>query len=109
MDIRNVVIDAEKTVGKNPVLVDVAPSYEYKDGKRSDAISGFKYTIAMPAMAYDKLAVKIEGALQMDKPEGDYPVVAFDTLELYTYWTPQGYQVAARAKGIHAINAKPKQ
>ena len=41
MNINLVEIDANKTVGKNPVLVDVAPSYVYENGKRTGEVSGF--------------------------------------------------------------------
>lgn len=51
MNINLVEIDANKTVGKNPVLVDVAPSYVYENGKRTGEVSGFKYTVALPDKA----------------------------------------------------------
>ena len=35
MNIDMVVIDANKTIGKNPVLVDVTPAYVYENGKRT--------------------------------------------------------------------------
>ena len=38
MNINLVEIDANKTVGKNPVLVDVAPSYVYENGKRTGEV-----------------------------------------------------------------------
>lgn len=58
MNINLVEIDANKTVGKNPVLVDVAPSYVYENGKRTGEVSGFKYTVALPDKAFEKLTVK---------------------------------------------------
>lgn len=61
MNINLVEIDANKTVGKNPVLVDVAPSYVYESGKRTGEVSGFKYTVALPDKAFEKLTVKIDG------------------------------------------------
>lgn len=51
MNINLIAIDANKTVGKNPVLVDVAPSYVYENGKRTGEVSGFKYTVALPDKA----------------------------------------------------------
>ena len=42
MNINLIAIDANKTIGKNPVLVDVAPSYVYENGKRTGEVSGFK-------------------------------------------------------------------
>ena len=52
MNIDMVVIDANKTIGKNPVLVDVTPAYVYENGKRTGEVSGFKYTIALPERAF---------------------------------------------------------
>ena len=35
-------------------LVDVSPAYEYKEGKRSDTILGYRYSIALPEHELDK-------------------------------------------------------
>lgn len=108
MDIRNVVIDAYKTVGDKLMLIDVIPAYVYADGKRTDEVSGFKYVVAMPKNALDKITVKIDGDLQLAKPEDDFPEVVFDGLEMNTYWTPQGYQLSAKATKIRTVNAVGK-
>ena len=39
MNINLIAIDANKTIGKNPVLVDVAPAYVYENGKRTGEVS----------------------------------------------------------------------
>lgn len=104
MDIRKLVIDAEKSVGGNLMLVDVLPAYIYVNGKRSEEVSGFKYVVALPEHALEKLAVKIDGDLIIDKPVNDFPVVKFDDLELSIYWTSSGYQVSAKATGIRLVN-----
>lgn len=41
MDIKNLIIDANRSVGKNLVLVDVAPIKSYVDGRRIDEVSGY--------------------------------------------------------------------
>lgn len=61
MNINLIAIDANKTIGKNPVLVDVAPAYVYENGKRTGEVSGFKYTVALPDKAFEKLTIKIDG------------------------------------------------
>lgn len=105
MNINLIAIDANKTVGKNPVLVDVAPSYVYENGKRTGEVSGFKYTVALPDKAFEKLTVKIDGECKLEKPDDrHYPVVIFDGLEMRPYWTPDGYKVSATAKNIRAVN-----
>ena len=104
-----VVIDANKTIGKNPVLVDVTPAYVYENGKRTGEVSGFKYTIALPERAFEKLAVKIDGDCKLGKPsDQNYPVVTFDGLEMRPYWTPEGYKVMATAKGIRTQGGNSK-
>lgn len=58
MDIKDVVIDAYKTVGTDLMLVSVLPAYEYDNGKRTDHILGYKYEVVLPHRAYEKLSVK---------------------------------------------------
>lgn len=106
MNINLIAIDANKTIGKNPVLVDVAPAYVYENGKRTGEVSGFKYTVALPDKAFEKLMIKIDGECKLEKPDDrHYPVVIFDGLEMRPYWTPEGYKVSATAKNIRAVNA----
>ena len=94
MNINLIAIDANKTIGKNPVLVDVAP------------VSGFKYTVALPDKAFEKLTIKIDGECKLEKPDDrHYPVVIFDGLEMRPYWTPEGYKVSTTAKNIRTANA----
>lgn len=102
MDIKNIVIDAQKTIGKNVLLVDVIPAFEYKNGRRTENVVGYRYEIAMPEHKLEKIGVKIDGNQRMEAPNGAVPV-RFDDLELYLYWSQGSYQVAARAKGIHPV------
>lgn len=104
MDIRNLVIDAEQTLGDTFLLTDIQPSYIYdSNNKRTTNISGYKYVVAVPKLSLDKIAVKIEGELKLEKPDNDYPKVEFIELELSIYWTSQGYQVSAKAKDIMLV------
>ena len=109
MEIKNLIIDANRSVGKNLVLVDVAPIKSYVDGRRMNEVSGYRYTVALPDKAFDKLVVKIDGEQQLDKPvEGNYPKVVFVGLELNLYWTPEGHKVSAKADDIKAVEGKGK-
>lgn len=109
MEIKNLIIDSEKSVGNNLVLVDVAPIKSYVDGRRMDEVSGYRYTVALPDKAFDKLVVKIDGVQRLDKPvEGKYPKVVFDNLDLSLYWTPEGHKVSAKADDIKAVEGKDK-
>ena len=108
MDIRSIVIDADKTVGKNPVLTDIKAAYAYNNGQRSSVIDGYRYEVAIPSHGFEKLVVKIPGEQQIREPENDYPIVVFDGLELTLGWTPNGYVVRATATGIRLADAKSK-
>lgn len=109
MTINHVVIDANQSVGKNLVLVDVAPVRAYVEGKRTDEVTGYRYTVALPDKAFDKLVVKIDGVQRLDKPvEGNYPKVVFDNLDLSLYWTPEGHKISAKADDIKAVEGKDK-
>ena len=77
MDIKDVVIDAYKTVGTDLMLVSVLPAYEYDNGKRTDNISGYKYEVVLPHRAYEKLSVKILGDVRLDLQEDEAVFVSF--------------------------------
>ena len=95
---------APASIGARPLLVEVLPSYAYSEGKRTNNITGYRYVITMPDHSFDKLAVRIEGKQQLEAPDDGYAEVTFQGLEIYTYWTRDGYQVGARAKGIRLAN-----
>lgn len=93
------------SLGKKLWLVDVAPSYEYKNGSRTDTITGYRYSIALPEKGLDKITVKIDGEKRMDAPDG-YVEVRFDALEVFVYWSQGQPQVGAKATGIHLVDSK---
>ena len=47
MKITDLIIDP-KSLGNKLWLVDVTPAYEYKDNRRTDTVTGYRYAIAMP-------------------------------------------------------------
>lgn len=100
MRIQDVTIDANATLGKGLLLTDVAPVYAYANGKRTDTVTAFKYTVAMSERSYDKIAIKIAGLKQMESPVDDAPEVVFDDLEIYIYFFSGKYNLGARAKSI---------
>lgn len=101
MKVNELKIDAYASIGPNPILVDIVPSYIYESGRRTEKLSGYRYVVALPAHSLDKLSVKIESdKMLIERPENEFPVVEFDGLEISIYWTPTGYQVSARASGI---------
>lgn len=101
LNLSELIIDP-RSVGKKLFLVGVKPVYEYRDGHRvSDEVIGFKYDIALPEKHMEKISVRIDGECLMAEPESFEPVV-LEGLQLSLYWTPQGHQLKATAKGIHA-------
>jgi len=88
-------------------LVDVMEVHEYRDNKRTDNVTGFKYTVALPERGLEKIAVKIDGRQLLDKPDsGGYLEVTFEHLEPYIYWLNSQPQVGARASSVALVNRK---
>ena len=104
MRITDLIIDS-RSLGSKFWLVEVLSSYEYKDGKRTDNISAYRYVIALPEKGLEKVNVKIEGKQLLDAPKG-YAEVNFNALEVFIYWSGGDYQVGAKAKGISLANVK---
>lgn len=107
MNLRDLVIDAQKTLGDNLMLVDVLPSYAYdSNGQKTSNICAYKYVVCVPKLSLDKISIKIDGDLLIEKPDGNsFPVVEFDDLTLSLYWSKNGsYQVSAKASGIRLVN-----
>ena len=46
-------IVSPKSLGDKLWLVDVSPAYEYKDGKRTDTVLGYRYSVALPEKGLD--------------------------------------------------------
>jgi len=104
MKITDLIIDP-RSLGNKLWLVDVAPAYEYKDNRRTDTVTGYRYTVAMPEKELEKINVKIDGKQLMEKPEG-YSEVTFTGLEIFVYWSNGQPQVGAKATGISLVNNK---
>jgi len=106
MKVVDVVADVPKTIGGKTVLTGVKPVYDYANGMRSNTVVAYRYIVALPDRAYEHLEVKIPGQQLLSTPnEGDYPLVKFENLELFIYWTPNGYQLGARATGVSIVAA----
>lgn len=103
MNLKNIKIDAKKTVGNTTLLVDVIPTYEYIEGKRTDKITAYKYVIVLPERGFEKISVKIEGNQLIDSPEDGYTEVHIDNLTLSLYWRAGTYDISAKATGIREV------
>lgn len=101
MTITDLIIDP-KSLGNKLWLVDVVPVYEYKDNQRTENITAYRYTVAMPEKNLDKISVKIEGKQLVEKPDG-YAEVTFTGLEVFIYWLHGQPQIGAKAMGITLV------
>jgi len=104
LNIRDLRIDP-LSLGKKKLLVDITPAYEYKDGKRTDTLTGYRYVVALPEHALEKLSVKIDGKQLMEKPDG-FAEVEFTSLEVGAYETKEGVRFTAKATGISLADRK---
>lgn len=105
LNIRNVKIDVT-SLGHKKLLTDVQPAYEYKDGKRTDTITGYRYEIALVSHNLDKLNVRIDGKQLMDAPEDGFVEVEFTGLEVGAYEKDGHVLFTAKAAGIAAAGRK---
>ena len=101
LNIRDLRIDPASLGSKN-LLVDITPAYEYKDGKRTDNLTGYRYTVALPEHGLDKISVRIDGKQLIEKPEG-YIEVEFSGLEVNAYESQGHVQFTAKATGISPV------
>ena len=101
LNIRDLRIDPA-SLGAKKLLVDVAPAYEYKDGKRTDTVTGYRYIVALPAHSLEKIGVRIDGKQLMEKPEG-FIEVEFADLEVTAYESQGHVQITAKATGISTV------
>ena len=105
MRIQDLVIDP-RSLGNKLWLVGVSPAYEYKDGRRTDNVTGYRYSVCLPEKGLEKINVKIDGKKLLEAPENGYAEVAFTGLEVFIYWSNGQPNVGARASGISLVNHK---
>ena len=60
LNIRDLRIDPA-SLGEKMLLVEIIPSYEYKDGTKTNNISGYRYVVALPKGSRKRLDIKYNG------------------------------------------------
>jgi len=105
MKITDLVI-APSSLGGKFWLTDVIPSYEYKDNRRTETVTGYRYSVCLPERGLEKINVRIDGKKLLDAPENGYIDVRFDGLEVYIYWLNGKPEVGAKAVNIALVNNK---
>lgn len=106
VSIRDVRIDPA-SIGKVKLLVDVIPVHEYREKQRTDNILGYRYIVALPQLAFEKLGVRVDGPQLLEKPETAVEV-EFSGLELGAYESQGHTMISAKATGI-ALASVAKQ
>ena len=105
LNIRDLKIDANATLGSKKLLVDVVPVYEYKNNQRMDKVVAYRYVVALPERAFEKIGVRIDGPQLIELPDG-FVEVTFHGLELAAYETGGKVNIIAKATGISQANPK---
>ena len=98
LNVRDLRIDPA-SLGEKKLLVEIIPAYEYKNGSKTNNIIGYRYVVALPKHNLEKISVRIDGELLMDKPEG-FVEVEFENLEVIAYEMRGNVQISAKATGI---------
>ena len=105
MRLTDLIVDP-KSLGNKFWLVDISPSYQYENGKRTDAITGYRYFVCLPERGLEKVAIRIDGQKLMESPESGFIEVRFENLEVFIFWSRGDYAVGAKATNITLANAK---
>ena len=105
LNLRNLAIDANGTLGSKKLLVDVLPVYEYVNDKRTDKILAHRYVTVLPERSFEKIGVRIDGPQLMEKPDGFVEVI-FHGLKLAAYESGGKVSIVAKATGISQANPK---
>ena len=86
---------------------DVSPYYEFKDGKRTNTILGYRYTVLLPERGYESLSVKVPGPKTLDIKAGGCLRVEFTDLcvrPYVDYHNGNALAVTATASAVRAVS-----
>lgn len=106
INVRDLRIDPA-SLGTEMLLVEIVPVYEYRDNRRTDNCTAFRYTVTLPQLRYEKLGVKIDGKQLLDLNKG-FVNVEFSDLEILLYEAQGHVQISAKASGISVVDAPKK-
>lgn len=95
LNLKNIVVDVKSTLGDKFFLTDISPYYLYENGKKTEKIEGYKYTVAVVAMNLDKISVKISGnkEILLEDFNGKMPAVSFVGLKMKLWQNFQSRQI----------------
>lgn len=96
-----------RCIGGDMILTQVSTDKEYRDGKATDNIIGYKYTVVLPHHGFDHLDIKIAGNKLLDVEPGDTMAVTVQGLVIKPYVQRNTNKIAftAKADGITPVKA----
>jgi len=105
MEIQDLIIDANATVGNNLLFTDIIPIHEYdSEKKKTGKISAYKYGIVMPDRQYNKIYVKIPGKQLLNSPtKNECESVILENLQFSIYFFNGIPKIIATATGISIV------
>lgn len=105
IEVKDIVVDVEATLGSPLWLVDKRPLFEYRDGVRGNQ-TGWTFSVVAPSRRMKKLNVKIEDLTQDVEIGNDIVEVEFKNLAIKLYRTKDGCGISAAAEAIKAVPPK---
>ncbi len=102
-------VDVEGTLGKVFWLCEIRENWEYAEGKKTGNFLGYRYIVACPELALERVSVKIPGAPGkplVELPEGELVEVSFSGLEASVYVQNGTVGLSAKADSIAVVNPK---
>lgn len=95
------------------LLAEISPSYEYKQGERTTNINGYKYSVALPKLRFEKLSIKVplenrQAPLFDITSENHEPIptgvkVGFKNIEVKSYFSNGNINVTASADDVFLV------
>ena len=93
------------------LLAEISPSYDYKDGERTTNINGYKYSVALPKLRFEKISIKVplekrHNPLFDINSENPIPTgikVGFKNIEVKSYFSNGNINVTASADDVFVI------
>ena len=104
LNMRDIKVDVQETVGAPLFLVKEAPTFAYENGTPTQRVDGTRYTVACPGAGMQTLAVKVPGPQTLTRGDRAIVPVAFDNMEIYVYYRDGKPMIGARAAAIRTCD-----
>ena len=91
--------------GGRAILDAVGPSYEYRNGQKTDKVNGLKATVVFPANRYAKHTITVAAVLDTT-PAGNEICVTFQNVTVKIYRDHDGKeQLSVKAESVKILEA----